>query len=252
MGSRKKSKLLRKLKPWKERFFQFIMLFLAVTLGFFAENYRDDFTEKVKMKQYARALYDDLKNDTAIIQRTTDEKAWIWSKLDSAEVIISLNQLTDNNEFIYYIERFITLNDVFTSQNVTYQQLQSSGNFRYMKNVALYKQIAAYYNLYSRYQLIDVMNGLADKPEISLMESKLFNINDLMSLNNDAAHNFYTLVNYPERKFEPIINDKENLALLHLQIANAKIRVNHAYSFLSWLKRDATALIIALKEEYKL
>jgi hypothetical protein len=39
-------------KKFKEYFFEFIMIFLAVTIGFFAENVRESITDKKREKQY--------------------------------------------------------------------------------------------------------------------------------------------------------------------------------------------------------
>ena len=60
--------LHHKPKPWKEYFFEFLMIFLAVTLGFFAENIREHFTEVRKGKEYAISYKEDLAKDTVIIQ----------------------------------------------------------------------------------------------------------------------------------------------------------------------------------------
>src|SRR5450759_5326081 len=56
--------LHHKPKPWKEYFLEFLMIFLAVTLGFFAENIREYFSDSQKEKQYTQSLYEDLKADT--------------------------------------------------------------------------------------------------------------------------------------------------------------------------------------------
>jgi hypothetical protein len=71
-------------KKFWHYFFEFLMLFLAVTLGFFVENQREKYIENQRAEEYAQSLYDDLKIDTAVIQRTLDEKAWIYAKYDSA------------------------------------------------------------------------------------------------------------------------------------------------------------------------
>lgn len=244
--------LHHKPKPWKEYFLEFLMIFLAVTLGFFAENLREHYVENERAKEYAQSLYDDLKVDTATIQRTYDEKEWIQSKFDSAEIILTSNDLSKNNEFVYYVERYLTFNDIFSPQDVTYQQLRSSGNFRYIKNITLYKGIADYYNLYSRYQSVDGNFGVIDKNEMSEIESKLFNVRDLTSLDNYNGTNFYTLALPSEKKLEPLINDKPSLNLLYIKINNAKSRANAAKRFLGWLKFNATTLINELKKEYKL
>ena len=61
-------------KRWKEYLFEFLMLFLAVTSGFFVENQREHYVEGKREKEYAKSLYDDLRTDTFTIQRTYNEK----------------------------------------------------------------------------------------------------------------------------------------------------------------------------------
>ena len=54
-------------KKWTHYFWEFIMLFLAVTLGFFVENQRDHFIENQRAKELARALYSELLDDSVAI-----------------------------------------------------------------------------------------------------------------------------------------------------------------------------------------
>ncbi|HEU5364034.1 MAG TPA: hypothetical protein VFU62_00795, partial [Hanamia sp.] len=50
-------------KGFKEYFLEFIMIFLAVTLGFFAENIREHITEKNRENEYIKSLLTDLNDD---------------------------------------------------------------------------------------------------------------------------------------------------------------------------------------------
>ena len=52
-------------KKWNHYFWEFLMLFLAVTLGFFVENQREHYIEHKREKAYIRSLIRDLKQDTA-------------------------------------------------------------------------------------------------------------------------------------------------------------------------------------------
>src|SRR5678816_4055894 len=52
-------------KKWGEYFLEFLMLFLAVFLGFVAENFREHQVEKQRGRQYIESFYEDLKTDTA-------------------------------------------------------------------------------------------------------------------------------------------------------------------------------------------
>ncbi len=228
------------------------MLFLAVFCGFLAEYKLEHMIEHQREKQYAQSLYDDLKIDTATLQRTHDEKSWIGAKLDSAMLILASNDLDSNNEFLYYVERYLTVNDVFTAQDVTYRQLSSSGNFRYFKNITLYKKIADYYNLYLRYQSVDGDFGFVDKNDFSELESKLFNPVDLISLDNNNANTFYDVYLRPTRKFEKIARDPYWLKFFFIKVGNAKLKATGAKSFFVWLKDKAVEIMDNLKEEYHL
>ena len=62
-------------KKWGEYVLEFLMLFLAVFLGFLAENLREQTVEHHREKEYIHSLVEDLKSDT----------------LQSNEVLIKLN-----------------------------------------------------------------------------------------------------------------------------------------------------------------
>ncbi|MDQ3552516.1 MAG: hypothetical protein M3413_13430, partial [Bacteroidota bacterium] len=51
-------------KKWKEYFFQFLMLFLAVFLGFLAEYQLEHIVENNREEQYIKSFIEDLKADT--------------------------------------------------------------------------------------------------------------------------------------------------------------------------------------------
>src|SRR5580692_7664769 len=54
-------------KPWKQYFLEFLMIFLAVTLGFFAETLREYISDNRHVRQLGGQLIHDLKNDSAIL-----------------------------------------------------------------------------------------------------------------------------------------------------------------------------------------
>jgi hypothetical protein len=245
--------LHHKRKKWKEYFLEFLMIFLAVTLGFFAEQLREHYIEINTEKDYVESLYNDLKMDSLTIQLRIEEKKWIESKFDSVETMLASNDISSNNEFIYYVQKYLEFNEVFTSQDVTYQQLKSSGGFRFLKNIELYKKVSDYYNLYARYQEIDGKVGMPEGiNEIMALESKIFNAKDLASLGNEKnSKNIYEFALRPEgKKFEPIKRNKEDLNLLYLKIANANTRIKVSNVFLGWLEIKGVELINELKKEY--
>jgi hypothetical protein len=238
-------------KKWTHYFWEFFMLFLAVTLGFFVENQREHYVEHQREKQYVKSFYDDFKVDTAVIQRTSDEKIWVMAKLDSLQQILTTGTIEQNNELVYYFERFLVKNDVFTAQDVTYKQLLSSGNLRYFKNLDLYKKIADYYNLYERYQLL-AEGEFGTAAELTETESRLFNAADLNSLYNKDVTTFYTIFKRPDKKFHPVNADKQQLNFLQIKTGNVYNTTKSAALFLGWLKKYAHEIIMDFEKEYHL
>jgi hypothetical protein len=237
-------------KSSKIHFLQFIMIFFAVILGFVAENARENFVNNKKEKVIAQSLYQDLKVDTSLIQQNLKEKAWIELKFDSVQNILESGNLYENNEFIYYVERYLSYNTIITSQDATFQDLKSSGNFKYIKKTDLYKKISNYYTLFKQYEDIYGTNSLGDKNELSQMESKLFNPRDLISLDNNKAINFYSLALRPVEKLKPIRRETEYLKILYIKVANAKKRTSDSRLLLVKLNDNALDILKDLQKEY--
>src|SRR5205809_7654100 len=60
-------------KSFKEYFFEFLMIFLAVTMGFFAEGIRESLSDHSKEKEYILSLVQDLRDDTSSISNTVNQ-----------------------------------------------------------------------------------------------------------------------------------------------------------------------------------
>ena len=238
-------------KKWSEYLLEFFMLFFAVFLGFVAENFREHLINKEHEHQYIVSLYDDLRVDTAAVNVTINQKKWVLSKLDSLKQILALPNINKQNEELYYLERFLTKNEMFNAQDVTYQQLKSSGSFRYISNLALYKRLSSYYNLYNHYQTL-IESQFENINNLTAMESSLFNGTDLSGLNSNSVSSFYTLFKRPQTKLHPVTMDYKSLNFLIVKVGNAVLLQQTCLVFLNRLNQEASALTADLKEEYLL
>jgi hypothetical protein len=54
-------------KPWKEYLLEGLMIFVAVVMGFIAENVRESITEHKRATEFAQSYYTDIKKDTVEI-----------------------------------------------------------------------------------------------------------------------------------------------------------------------------------------
>src|SRR5450432_4322231 len=58
--------LHHKKKHWKEYFLEFLMIFLAVTMSFFAESLRERISDTTKEYDYIKSLISDLGDDIRV------------------------------------------------------------------------------------------------------------------------------------------------------------------------------------------
>src|ERR1700675_129997 len=66
-------------KKWTEYFLEFIMIFLAVTLGFFAESYRENLKDRTKENEFITSIIKDLQSDTATYSDYAKNNAEIYA-----------------------------------------------------------------------------------------------------------------------------------------------------------------------------
>ena len=70
-------------KKWTHYFWEFLMLFLAVTLGFFVENQREHYVEAIREKKYIQSLVADLMSDTASFSNSLNKNRQTIRAFDS-------------------------------------------------------------------------------------------------------------------------------------------------------------------------
>jgi hypothetical protein len=134
-------------KHWKEYFFEFLMIFLAVTMGFIAENFRESISDSQKEKQYVASLSEDLKKDTAALHYSIRRLARDIKAGDSIISLFAKNQLQkqdDNTILRLGISCGLSVDIVFNDR--TSSQLKSSSSMRLIKNKPVADSILQYWN----------------------------------------------------------------------------------------------------------
>src|SRR5262245_30384909 len=118
-------------KKWSHYFWEFFMLFLAVSAGFLVENQREHYVEHQRAKIYAANLCQELENDTVDLIDNIDKIKLVTSKLDTFCLLISGQlQIKQTNAMLYYYSRYTTWISLFASNNTTIEELKGSGNLR--------------------------------------------------------------------------------------------------------------------------
>lgn len=133
-------------KKWTHYFWEFLMLFLAVTLGFFVENQREHYIEHQREEQFIRSLYNDIKTDTANIAKIIHARSAKERMLDSLSFMMNSKNPPDFIKQIYPYGVLVgrTLPYRFIPNDGTLQQLKNSGAFRLIRKRKVVDSIAKY------------------------------------------------------------------------------------------------------------
>jgi hypothetical protein len=140
-------------KNWKEYITEFLMLFAAVTLGFFAENVREHQIIEHKTQQNLQSIILDLKKDSVLIQDRIKEyeNATIYlNKLNDLFVEYQVNKLPKNE----YLDKMMLIGDSlifgtsFYINNSSYKNTIASGSFSNINSIELKRTISNYYEVF--------------------------------------------------------------------------------------------------------
>ncbi|MFM6994906.1 MAG: hypothetical protein ACKOWO_07325 [Sediminibacterium sp.] len=129
-------------KKWKEYITEFLMLFLAVSLGFMAENIREHQIEKHREIAYLQNVHEDLKLDLKSMDTVLSQNNSRLALLDTFYFAIQNNSAT--NEDAYYYIRNLVLRATFESSHVGLDQIKSAGGLRMVKNKEIVTGIQEY------------------------------------------------------------------------------------------------------------
>lgn len=235
-------------KKWTHYFWEFFMLFLAVTLGFFVENKREHYVEHQREKQYMISMLEDLKKDTAEINR-------IFNYIDNSMLpvqqetlpLLYLDQFNDSTirQIYTLLPRSIGFVS-FTFQDRTSSQLKNSGNLRLIRNAAITDSLADYWSV------CDVLkNQLSVGYDDSRKAAKELAFS-ILSL--DHYENYYSWADLKkDQKISFLTTDKTQFRKLGNYISNMYTQLAGPFKqSLAITYEKATGLISVIREEYHL
>jgi hypothetical protein len=134
-------------KNFKEYFLEFLMIFLAVTMGFFAETIRESLVEKNQARSYIGSLDKDISNDVQVLPKLIQYQTLQIKLADSLVLLLdSVDVKTRANRIYFYAKytiRQTNLSFYVTERTIT--QLKNSGGFRLIHDQQLSDSIMDYY-----------------------------------------------------------------------------------------------------------
>jgi hypothetical protein len=233
-------------KNLKEYFLEFLMIFLAVSMGFFAENLQEKIADNGKEKEYMQSLVQNLKDDTAAINATINENEMKLNNLKDI-MAISFKNLADpaTRKLLYKTCSYIGFYSVFKSNDATMQQLKNSGGLRLIRKKHVADSIAAYDNMVkiilAAEEFYDNSTNLAINAAHQLLDYSVY---------YDST--YFTNDSFTNKPLPLVTSDPEKIKLLFNSV-DFEIGANQNYitnikQRLPFIKR----LIEYLKKEYHL
>src|SRR6202000_2836765 len=125
-------------KPWKEYLLEGLMIFLAVTMGFFAESLREHINDGSRAKEYAITLLSDLKEDTVTLQKYLKRNHYAAANVDTLmQLLSSADPKLIPSGKLYWYGLFGGAQMIFAPHDATLLEMKNSGSLRYFAKPSL-------------------------------------------------------------------------------------------------------------------
>ncbi|MES2331807.1 MAG: hypothetical protein V4539_19525 [Bacteroidota bacterium] len=147
-------------KTWKNYFWEFLMLFLAVFCGFLAEWKLEHIIEHSREKEFMESMVIDIKTDSSNLASMKSAFGYITIQIDSLLPLLKDNEhLEKNATEIYEHQVILNLYKKWTYSDRTIDQLKNSGTFRLIRKKAVSDGISQYDGFIRNY-INDMQNSL--------------------------------------------------------------------------------------------
>ena len=225
-------------KKWSEYIIEFVMLFAAVTLGFFAENVREHKIMIERKDQNLFSILQDLKQDSIFIESTikySDDGLRYFQKFKAKLYEFHDNKLSEN-EFIKFT--MDNIDSSFVNQTVflnssSYKNMIATGNLTYVESKDLKWKLSNYYETWNKRievngDEIDNVNNYLYREHLPIRKTYFKNI--LESNNTDITKADYKRFYFDMKLIREKLIDENliiqtNVMLNKVEDYNRKIKI---------------------------
>ena len=237
-------------KKWYVYFIDFIMLFVAVTLGFLAENLRDQQTDKNREISYLKNVHEDLLVDINRFEFVMSSNNWRLLMLDSLHM--EINKVSPDLPSLYYYIRNLAVRTTFESSHLGLDQIKASGGFRLIQNAKIIAGIQDYERrLNSAMKLEEIRERTLEQARFKM--AVVFDAGTLYQMTkNQSMFKGEKTVRYkrPAHAAPFVVGDRETFNEL-INFVNLGLNTNiHLNDSFNELKSIAKALDAEIMEEY--
>lgn len=218
----------------KDYIFEFLMLFIAITAGFFMENIREHFVERKKEKQFISSMIKDIQSDTNSINNILAGNNLQLKGIDSLLNLLEKPFSEMDIKKFYRYTTYVNTYNAFTSRDITMIQLKNSGGLRLIESKPVSDSIIIYYSYFDSYKEQYAYN-LKSFQELIKMEMTFID---------------FGIFRNPNKKL--IIKNPEKLKEFYNSAVMTYLTILSDNNWLNTYKKMGTSLLRFLKQEYKI
>ena len=245
-------------KKWGEYLLEFFMLFLAVFLGFVAENIREGSVERRRAKEYMHEIVDNLKYDTIRCSLNSSKNIQTIAGLDSFRMELK-NAIAGNinANSLYYFDHYTSeINHaVFNKSAIT--ELKNSGSLRLLENKTIVSELSDYYER----KVTATEAYLPSKTPLAVYETEFFSLlylDDLVKANDiinpatyHVAYNYQDML-YHKPSLHLLEINTMQMERFYTAVSNLEIQIKNYNFWLLYSKTAAEKLINDIQKAYHL
>jgi hypothetical protein len=227
-------------KRFKEYILEFLMIFLAVTMGFIAENIREHLSDNSKQEEYITGMIKNLRVDTVRLKKVLKETNIQINGFDSL-INVSKSKLSAirvQDSLYLMTSRYIFYANDFKNDDITLTQLRNAGGYRLIKDNNVLDSIAEYESRIK--DIDDEFNGV-----VKALEKARDNANFIFDMNVGRTFRFH-----PTSTPVLITDDKVKIYNYYNSCWYALLAVDGYEHMLKEHLKYSTHLIAYMKKEY--
>jgi hypothetical protein len=233
-------------KKWKEYITEFIMLFAAVTLGFFAENQREHYVEGHRAVQYMESFMEDLAKDKVEMAYARKFATNQLNNIDTAVALLTKGDWTPQNiKIMYRVSLKTSGNRPITFIDRTSAQLRSGG-MRLIEDKTVSKLITEYWQLTTQLDEFEKVSQDQYKMSIKNMTYKIFDGTKYLDVKNKIIGDDAKLLTYDNMYLK-----EYNNRLIHMKYDLKNAIITYFYNSIDE-KIDTLQKEISIKYKIKI
>jgi hypothetical protein len=235
-------------KDFKEYLLEGLMIFIAVSLGFFAENLREYVKDSTEIKSNIESMVGDLQTDVAMFNDGISLNQLSDRRIDT--MISLLKSDRSNTSQIYFLARYATANNnIYTPDTKTFEQMKSSGALRLIHSRTILDSISDYYQ---SLQFFKSQSDLQRQKVIDVhaVNSQLFDGSIFQRMFVKTESNLDVVIAMPENNPQLLSDDFNtiNKIIVAYHYLYATTEINNEAAIVG--RQHALRLIDFLKKEY--